>query len=461
MELLSCYHRKGLYQQDKKIPLKIMNDIFSVHSFHSTNEQKASFGIKKIQLLSEDRHILSSMKNQQVQMGPFSAKHTEQGEIYYRSNCTSKEELVTVFSRPYSGRIIFTGDFILEGPSAKESEIKFFDVYDRYHNHLFIITVGNTYQTGYEFRPVYSTPDGYRVTQCFRFQNKLLQYGVWYTASVAIDTEQNTLKFFLNGQQIGADSCYPYLEADEGFELLQCQSNGGYILIRDKLYPLMQGAIYIIPQSEVHSINPSDEEQLICSKFFVSKKNMFPYISEAGLKPIWDQLFSSRKHFYRVFDYETTLEIDQLFQKIFNAEKHPAFFTNSLLTAHVTELLILLYTREYQSSYNYPKHISEIMQYINKHLKEEISIDSLCCAVHLSKSYACSSFKNYTNMTITQYLIQCRLTQAKKHLLETESSISEIAMQTGFSSFSFFCQTFRKYESCTPLQFRKMYQTAP
>ncbi|MDY4975279.1 MAG: AraC family transcriptional regulator, partial [Clostridia bacterium] len=165
--------------------------------------------------------------------------------------------------------------------------------------------------------------------------------------------------------------------------------------------------------------------------------------------------------YYRVFDYETTLEIDRLFQKIHNAETHPDFYTDALLTAHVTELLVLLYTREFQSSYNYPRHISDIMKYINEHLKEDVTIDSLCHGVHLSKSYACSSFKSYTNMTITQYLIQCRLTQAKKQLLETETSISDIAMQTGFSSFSFFCQTFRKYESCTPLQFRKKYQISP
>lgn len=461
MELLSCYHEKGLNQKTKQYPLRLMKDIFSVHSFHSVTTHTAPFSIRNIKLMSKKQEPLQLSRNIQINLGPFSKIWASQGAEVYYSDVSSKENLTAVFDRPYSGQLIFEGDFCLEGPGAKESEIKFFDVYDRYHNHLFIITVGNTYQTGYEIRPVYSTSDGYRVTQCLRMNNKLLKYGVWYTVSVEIDTEQNQLRFFLNHEPIGSDSCYPYLEADEGFEILQCQSNGGYILIRDKLYPLLQGAIYIVPQSEVHSINPSDDKQLTYNKFLLSKQNMYHYLNDYELLPIWNQLFSSRKHFYRVFDYETTVEIDRLFQKIHNAEKHPDFFTNALLFSHITELLVLLYTRKYQSSYNYPKHISEIMKYINKNLKEEISIDSLCKEIHLSKSYACSSFKNYTNMTITQYLIQCRLTQAKKLLMETEDSISDIAMQTGFSSFSFFCQTFRKYETCTPLNFRKMYQTAP
>ena len=64
-------------------------------------------------------------------------------------------------------------------------------------------------------------------------------------------------------------------------------------------------------------------------------------------------------------------------------------------------------------------------------------------------------FKQDTGMTPQQYLIECRITQARNLLLNTSMSLDEIAEQTGFSDRYHFSKMFRKYADAAPAAFRK------
>ena len=473
MEFQAYYRKKGGESTPPVLHSKVVDDIAYLQSYHDSSGQRHRFLISGIRLTDESGNKIFQEDSNSPIVRPgrftvvqrpadadtdFQTQISDDKKCAFLSDTSSTEKAVIDFKGHYSGKITFEGDFRLEGPGAPESMVKFFDAYDSRGNNIFKITVGNTYAQGYEIRPVYSTLEGSRVTSCLKVGGEFLRYRTWYTVRVEIDTIADTLKFFINNIQIGADVCYPYLDADECFVIMQPCINGGYVLIKDKIYPITQGAVYIIPESEVHSINPSDTEQFIRSKLTVSKSFVYHMIEMLEIQTVWDTLFRYRKNVYRVFAYRTTLEIDELFRKISFVAEDTDFTGRALIQAYLAELFVLLFKSEFQSAYNYPKHISHIMKFINEHLFENFSIDQLCRSIPISKSYACSSFKTVTNMTITQDIIQRRLAEAKRMILTGEQSISEIAMATGFSSFSFFCQTFRKYEACTPLAFRKMYR---
>jgi AraC-like DNA-binding protein len=57
--------------------------------------------------------------------------------------------------------------------------------------------------------------------------------------------------------------------------------------------------------------------------------------------------------------------------------------------------------------------------------------------------------------TFTNYLNYIRITEAEKLLLTTDKSMTEIALEVGFSSSSYFIQQFRQYKDISPFQFRK------
>lgn len=458
MRLSSTYMKKGIKNIPSASMLLKSTQIQAVESFHQKTDISTPYSIKIIGITDENGKNVTDFD---ITAATFSRKKNETGEIF-TSDPSSDRKLYANFKKPITGKLTFSGEFFLDGAGAGESDIKFFVLNSEIAaggRPLFMITVGHTLPEGFEIRPVYCTKIGFRVNECIRPGGKLLEYGKWHRLDVQIDTAANTLKFFINGIKTGLDTGYSYFNAMTSVGIMQSCSNGGFILISDKIYPIIQGAIYIIPSEVMSSINPSDEAAFVSSSIFIPKDLENVYKSVPDYKELWESILSDRKHPYRVFDYETTAEIDGLFKKISYAEGNLDFYTDALLIAYITELFALMCTKEYHTGGNYPKHISSIMKYINENLCDEITLDSLCKSVHLSKSYACSSFKSYTNMTITQYIMQSRLAYSKKLLLETEDSISDIAMHSGFSSFSFYCQFFKKTESCTPLQFRKLYNS--
>ena len=74
---------------------------------------------------------------------------------------------------------------------------------------------------------------------------------------------------------------------------------------------------------------------------------------------------------------------------------------------------------------------------------------------HMSYSYFSRCFKNVMGRNFTKFLSEIKIAAAKRLLLATNKSITEISMETGFSSSSHFISNFRKIEGTTPLAYRK------
>lgn len=99
--------------------------------------------------------------------------------------------------------------------------------------------------------------------------------------------------------------------------------------------------------------------------------------------------------------------------------------------------------------------IDQILLYISNHLDEDLGIDKLAAKVYLSEGYLSLSFKRKTGMTISRYIKKCRMEKAKELLRTTNMRLGEICDTLGFSSVSYFCQSFREYCGISPDKYRK------
>lgn len=59
------------------------------------------------------------------------------------------------------------------------------------------------------------------------------------------------------------------------------------------------------------------------------------------------------------------------------------------------------------------------------------------------------------NMTISDYFLEYRLSQVLNLLKSSDKTISEVALQSGFSTISYFISVFRKNMGVTPLEYKK------
>jgi len=100
----------------------------------------------------------------------------------------------------------------------------------------------------------------------------------------------------------------------------------------------------------------------------------------------------------------------------------------------------------------------EILQYIQEHFQEDLSLSDVAAAFGFSPNYFSSLFKKKTGRNFTHYLTDLRIRQAKGLLLDTSMTVREISSAVGYYSTSFFIRSFKNSEGITPLEYRKIHE---
>ena len=100
------------------------------------------------------------------------------------------------------------------------------------------------------------------------------------------------------------------------------------------------------------------------------------------------------------------------------------------------------------------KPLLRVIEYINEHLQDELSLVELSRIAKLSPHHFATGFKASTGISPHSYVIERRISRARDLLLRKEKSISEIALAVGFSSQSHLTANFRRTTGVTPRKFR-------
>lgn len=104
---------------------------------------------------------------------------------------------------------------------------------------------------------------------------------------------------------------------------------------------------------------------------------------------------------------------------------------------------------DYVSTSSQNQKILDIMDYINNHLAENISIDTIAQHFYISKYYMMRTFKEDTGYTVLDYLTMKRMVLAKS-LIEQGLPLTEIALDCGYNGYSTFYRAFRKFYGKSP-----------
>ena len=97
----------------------------------------------------------------------------------------------------------------------------------------------------------------------------------------------------------------------------------------------------------------------------------------------------------------------------------------------------------------------EMISYIQQNFKEKISLKEFGELFHLSEKYISRYFKEHFHITLSQYITHLRLEYAKQLLQDTDTPVTEIAMQSGYQNVSYFIRSFKKTSGVSPLKYRK------
>lgn len=104
------------------------------------------------------------------------------------------------------------------------------------------------------------------------------------------------------------------------------------------------------------------------------------------------------------------------------------------------------------------RRVNKVSKYVNEHYAEEIRLNDLAELVNMSRTSFSRFFKLRTGKSLTDYITDIRVGHATRLLVDTTTTIAEIAYGCGFNNLSNFNRIFKKKKNCSPKEFREQYR---
>ena len=251
----------------------------------------------------------------------------------------------------------------------------------------------------------------------------------------------------------------------EMFEIVFIAKGTMKVVLEDTVFfPHKADILFIPPKTEHGYFQHKNEECFYYTILFdmsliesdensaIYKKYIAPYKEKARFKEYFIRRGSDfTKHIFPAVLYLIR-------------HRHERYTTNELMVkSKLCELLFqfkkILVEDELQNMKN-REHIAitrlkQVFMYIYKNFNRKLSIQEIAQYAGYSECYFMTLFKKTTNLTVVNFINQIRIAKARQLLCDTDFRISEIAMQVGFTNFSYFIRSFKDKYGMSPSQFRK------
>jgi AraC-like DNA-binding protein len=105
------------------------------------------------------------------------------------------------------------------------------------------------------------------------------------------------------------------------------------------------------------------------------------------------------------------------------------------------------------------RRLNEAKDYIDSCFNEDITLDDLSNISLMSPFHLLRQFKKNYGITPHQYLMNCRLEQAKRNILTTDKSLTDICFMIGFKDMSSYSKLFKRKYGLSPQQYRHTFRS--
>ncbi len=195
-------------------------------------------------------------------------------------------------------------------------------------------------------------------------------------------------------------------------------------------------------------------------------------VFQINLHHYWDpSTMNSMKHFSEVIrplsalNYlfrehpEARRQIAELIRDIFDEMNASQIGYELAVTARIKSILLLLLRFDTRRMLNYTDNqlslrLQPAIDYVEAHLHEKLTVEALSKRLNISYTYFIKLFKQAVGMSFTDFVNYKRIKRAEQQLLTSDLSIAEIAEAAGMSNLGHFYDLFRRYNGCSPKQFK-------
>ncbi|WP_181832948.1 AraC family transcriptional regulator [Bacillus taeanensis] len=224
-------------------------------------------------------------------------------------------------------------------------------------------------------------------------------------------------------------------------------SGKGTLEIEGQSYPLTKGQAFLVTiPSEHHYFLPEDSEEW-----------EFIFITLTGKEAFRCWEFINRKA-GPVVTLSPHSTVIQLLINLYRETSMKQLKDGYTASAKAYEFIMECYRfakNIEKVEHAIPDNIMRAITYMNTHYHEQITLNDIAEKVELSRFYFIKQFRKHFNMTPLHYLTKVRMEKAVELLRQTDFSIEEVALKTGYSNGNYFNKVFRKAVGTSAGQFRE------
>lgn len=240
------------------------------------------------------------------------------------------------------------------------------------------------------------------------------------------------------------------------FELVYVKRGTAYCHIESKTITLNAGCAIFINSRVFHKFS-SEADTSICDILYLPEF-ISPENSSIYTEYVHPVIMSGCMYFTFDNTEEPFREIISLLGEVFENAKHGSTIDIKISVLTLWKNLFECIKKELSSPPEGKNILLQtrtltMVQFIEKHYREKITLKDIAKAGDVSKSEALRCFQAMFGTPPIQFLIQYRLNRAKDLLMTTGCSVTKAALDSGIDNISYFVRAFSKHFGVTPKKF--------
>ena len=232
-------------------------------------------------------------------------------------------------------------------------------------------------------------------------------------------------------------------------EIFAVLKGGLTFFLNDEEYPLEAGGLIIINSNEIHSIHAVEKNKTV--------------VLQIPLKQFENYFTAQRYIRFRGQEELVDKKLASLLRKLYHVYSERKIGYEFRTISIFYEIMYIL-VKDYRVTETREKDIrhsrrldalSKITTYMREHYREELRLSDVAATFGYSDAYLSRMFQKYAKINYKTYLQDIRMAYAYRDLLNTDHTISQIALDNGFCSSRGFSGEFQKRYGLLPSEMRK------
>ncbi|MDE6608025.1 MAG: AraC family transcriptional regulator [Lachnospiraceae bacterium] len=247
------------------------------------------------------------------------------------------------------------------------------------------------------------------------------------------------------------DHFHPY------FELYYVREGKCCFFLNDTLYSLNAGDFMLIAPGDLHHTLYLPEEDCERITIYFNKE----HISQALPLHIPDFEEKMLHSGQIMLHYGSEQEVLSLLDRMLAEYRLLDGYSRVLLLSYLQQLFCLIMRHRMEDindlglSSRKDDEVLFAAKYIYRNFASSLTLEEVAGAAGLSPTYFSKKFKQVTGLGFKEYVNFVRMKNAAQELLATKHSVTDVALNNGFSDGNYFKDAFKKVHGCSPREYRK------